>query len=63
MFFFGTCIGSFAEKVVVPESGVGHLGEGINFEQGAALGVPYLSAYRALFQMYGLMLIQLLYVN
>lgn len=53
MFFFGKCIGSFAEKVVVPESGVGHIGDGIDFEQGAALGIPYLSAYRALFQMYG----------
>lgn len=51
VFFFGTCIGSFAEKVVVPESGVGHIGDGIELEQGAALGVPYLTAYRALFQL------------
>lgn len=31
---------------------MGLMGDGIDFEQGAALGVPYLSAYRALVQMY-----------
>ena len=41
--------GTYAEKTLAPESGVHPLPEHVTFEQGAALGVPYGTAYRALF--------------
>lgn len=42
--------GTFAQKVVCDANSVHSLPEAISFEQGAALGVPALTAYRALFQ-------------
>ncbi|SHT29437.1 oxidoreductase [Mycobacteroides abscessus subsp. abscessus] len=42
--------GTFAQKVVCDATLVHPLPEHISFEQGAALGVPALTAYRALFQ-------------
>lgn len=42
--------GSYAEQVRVAARHVFPLHENIGFEQGAALGVPYGTAYRALFQ-------------
>lgn len=42
--------GTFAEKVVCDASLVHLLADHISFEQGAALGIPALTAYRALFQ-------------
>jgi len=42
--------GSYAEKVVCREAHVYPLPERTSFAQGAALGVPYGTAYRALFQ-------------
>lgn len=42
--------GTYAEKVLCTESQTHPLPEGITFSQGAALGVPYGAAYRALFQ-------------
>lgn len=40
--------GTYAEKALCAASGVHRLPEGTTFEQGAALGVPYATAYRAL---------------
>jgi NADPH2:quinone reductase len=42
-------LGTYAEKIVCPASMVHRLPEGVSFQQGAALGVPYATAYRALF--------------
>ena len=42
--------GTYAEEVLCAESQVHPLPEKISFSQGAALGVPYGAAYRALFQ-------------
>jgi len=43
-------IGGYAEKVVCPRSRVFPLADRVTFAQGAALGVPYTTAFRALFQ-------------
>lgn len=45
-----THTGTFAQKVVCDANSVHPLPETVSFEQGAALGVPALTAYRALFQ-------------
>lgn len=42
--------GTYAEKVLCTEAQTHRLPEGISFAQGAAIGVPYGAAYRALFQ-------------
>jgi len=42
--------GTYAEKVLCAEAQTHPLPEGISYSQGAALGVPYGAAYRALFQ-------------
>lgn len=42
--------GAYAALAVYPETGVHFLPEAVSFAQGAALGVPYATAYRALFQ-------------
>lgn len=46
----GTVSGSYAEKTLCNESHVHPLPEKVSFQQGAAVGVPYGAAYRALFQ-------------
>ena len=46
----GTLSGAYAEKALCEQSQVHRLPERISFQQGAALGVPYGTAYRALFQ-------------
>jgi NADPH:quinone reductase len=45
-----TATGTYAEYAVAEASTVHHLPTAISFAQGAALGVPYATAYRALFQ-------------
>jgi len=42
--------GTYAEKTLCPESHIHPLPEGVSFEQGAGVAVPYAAAYRALFQ-------------
>ncbi len=42
--------GTYAEQVLCGEAQVHRLPENISFEQGAAMGVPYGTAYRGLFQ-------------
>ena len=49
VYTFGTVSGSYAEKTLCKESQVHHLPKKISFAEGAALGVPYGAAYRALF--------------
>ncbi len=46
----GTVSGSYAELALVDTANVHRLPERTSFAQGAALGVPYATAYRALFQ-------------
>lgn len=46
----GTLNGTYAEKALCSEIQVHLLAEKISFEQGAAVNVPYATAYRALFQ-------------
>lgn len=45
----GTLTGAYAEKALCKENQVHSLPESITFEQGAAIGIPYATAYRALF--------------
>jgi NADPH:quinone reductase len=45
-----TLTGAYAEQTLCLESQVHPLPERTSFEQGAALGIPYATAYRALFQ-------------
>lgn len=45
----GSASGTYAEKTVCSASGVHRLPEHVTFAQGAALGVPYATAHRALF--------------
>ena len=45
----GTVTGAYAEKTLAPEARVFKLPEKASFQQGAALGVPYGTAHRALF--------------
>jgi NADPH:quinone reductase len=49
----GSISGAYAEKVLCEESQVNLLPEKISFPQGAAVWVPYATAYRALFQLAG----------
>ena len=46
----GTITGAYAELTVAEESRVHPLPSKISFQQGAALGIPYGTAFRALFQ-------------
>jgi NADPH2:quinone reductase len=46
----GSISGTYAELALCAESQVHPLPENITFQQGAALGVPYATAFRALFQ-------------
>lgn len=46
----GTMTGAYAQKTACREAQVHPLPPGLTFAQGAAIGVPYATAYRALFQ-------------
>ncbi|HEY3136900.1 MAG TPA: NADPH:quinone reductase [Blastocatellia bacterium] len=46
----GTLSGAYAHQALCSESQVHRLPSHITFEQGAAVGIPYATAYRALFQ-------------
>ena len=46
----GTLSGAYAQQALCSESQVHRLPSHITFEQGAAVGIPYATAYRALFQ-------------
>src|SRR5690348_5790446 len=46
----GNVTGSYAEQVVALDAQVHPLPKNVSFQQGAAIGVPYGTAYRALFQ-------------
>ncbi|XP_038045581.1 quinone oxidoreductase-like [Patiria miniata] len=48
VFTKGTLTGSYAEYAVADSSCVFGLHDGLDFKQGAALGIPYFTAYRAL---------------
>lgn len=49
VYFGGTVTGTYAAKAICTESQVHPLPERISFEQGAGVGVPYATAYHALF--------------
>jgi NADPH2:quinone reductase len=54
VYIAGSLSGAYAEKALCAASQVHHLpAAGVSFMQGAALGVPYSTAYRALFQKAG----------
>jgi len=46
----GSITGTYAELALCPAPEVHRLPDGVSFAQGAALGVPYATAFRALFQ-------------
>ena len=49
VYVHGTLTGAYAEIVLCKESQVWPLADSASFEQGAAMGVPYATAYRGLF--------------
>jgi len=49
VYVFGSLTGTYAALVLCKESQVYPLPDRISFEQGSALGVPYATAYRAMF--------------
>jgi NADPH2:quinone reductase len=49
VYIWGSLTGSYAEKVRCMQSQVYRLPERLSFEQGAGIGVPYSTAYHALF--------------
>jgi len=53
VWFLGTSTGSYAEYALCAEDQVHPLPERVSYAQGAAVGVPHLAAYRALFQRAG----------
>ena len=50
VYFTWAVSGSYAEQVLCAEANLYPLPEAVSFSQGAAVGVPYGTAYRALFQ-------------
>lgn len=50
VYVYGAVGGVYAEKAVVEAARAFPLADGLSFEQGAAIGVPYATAHRALFQ-------------
>ncbi len=50
VYTYGAQSGVYADKAVVEFSRAFPLPEGLSFEQGAAIGMPYATAHRALFQ-------------
>jgi NADPH2:quinone reductase len=50
VYIAGTVSGTYAEKALCLDTQVHSLPERVSFEQGAAVNVPYATAYRALFQ-------------
>lgn len=50
VYISGSLTGTYAEQTLCKESQVHPLPDNVSFEQGAAIGVPYVTAYRALFQ-------------
>src|SRR3954466_6481335 len=46
----GRAFGSYAEKAVCSADQVHHLPKNISFQQGAGLNIPYVTAWRALFE-------------
>lgn len=50
VYVYGALFGAYAEKAVVEFSRAFPLPDALSFEQGAAIGVPYATAHRALFQ-------------
>ncbi len=46
----GTTTGAYAEKALCEENQLHRLAAGVTFAQGAAVNIPYATAYRALFQ-------------
>ncbi|XP_073709693.1 quinone oxidoreductase [Misgurnus anguillicaudatus] len=49
VFTTGTMTGGYAEYTVASEDTVHKLPDSLDFKQGAAIGIPYFTAYRALF--------------
>ncbi|KAG7456660.1 hypothetical protein MATL_G00238120 [Megalops atlanticus] len=50
VFTTGTETGGYAEYTVASEESVYRLADSLDYKQGAAIGIPYFTAYRALFQ-------------
>jgi NADPH2:quinone reductase len=50
VYISGTSTGAYAEMALCEENQVHRLPDGVSFSQGAAVSIPYATAYRALFQ-------------
>jgi NADPH2:quinone reductase len=50
VYISGTTTGAYAEKALCEEHQLHRLAAGLSFAQGAAVNIPYATAYRALFQ-------------
>jgi NADPH:quinone reductase len=53
VYLAGTLTGAYAEKALCEENQVHIIPNRVSYKQGAALGIPYTAAYRALFQRAG----------
>lgn len=49
MFSTGTETGGYAEYTIASEESVHKLPDSLSYKEGAAIGIPYFTAYRALF--------------
>jgi NADPH:quinone reductase len=49
VYLAGSITGTYAQQALCSVNQIFHLPEEINFDQGAAIGIPYATAYRALF--------------
>src|SRR5581483_11262005 len=49
VYVYRSITGAYAEKALCTESQVHPLAKQVSYQQGAAMGVPYVTAYRALF--------------
>lgn len=52
MFVIRAASGSYAEYATAEESMVGHLSDSLSFQEGAAIGIPYFTALKALCILY-----------
>jgi NADPH2:quinone reductase len=50
VYLSGAITGTYAEFALCEEHQIHHLPDGVSFEEGAGMGVPYATAFRALFQ-------------
>ncbi|MBI3941383.1 MAG: NADPH:quinone reductase [Chloroflexi bacterium] len=59
----GDMNGTYAEYANAPEGNLGHLPDALSYEQGAAIWVPYSTAYRAIYQRANVRAAETVFIN